>query len=104
MPADLFLYVRCKLPDSIYNDPQPSLREDALISFHRDRGIIRIPSRANCSRSERRRKGHDIWSNRLFTAAISNEVSDEGVTKAWPRTCATASIVAWLPSDDSLAK
>jgi len=69
VPPEFVFYVRCELPDAIYNDPQPSLREYALISLHRDRGIIRIPSRTNCSRSECRRKWHDIWSNRLFTAS-----------------------------------
>ena len=102
--AEFFLYVRCKLPDTIYKDPHPGLREYALVALDHDRGIIRIPRRTNCSRSECGRKRHDIWSNRVFTVVISNEVSDEGVTNAWARPCAMAPILARFPSDDSLTK
>lgn len=102
--AEFLFQIGCKFADAVCNDAHPGLRDYALISLNCDRGIIWIPGCSDCACSERRRKWHDIWPFGLFAAVIGYEVSNEGVTKAWPRSCAAATVIARLPSDDSLTK
>jgi hypothetical protein len=99
---ELFHNVRCKFTDDITGNSPPRLRDDALISLDYKRRIIRIPGCGDRSRSECRRKRHDIWPDGLFTAIIGYEVSGKRVTKPWPGSVAPAAVVARFPSNDSL--
>ena len=102
--AKFFLYVRRKFTDAIYNDSNPGLREYALISLNYKRGIVWIPSCTDYPGSECRRKRHDIWADGLFGAVISYEISNERVTETSPTSCASAAVIARLPSNYPLTE
>src|SRR6185369_9483325 len=104
MSAELLFYVRRKFTDIVDKHADPGLRDYALISLDGDCWIIWIPRRANYSRPERRRKGHDVWSDGSFTAVIGYKVSDKRVSQARLSSCAAATVVARFPPNHSLAQ
>ena len=83
--GEFLFYVGCEFADAVDDDSHPGLREDALISLDGDGGVIGIPGCADCSGAECGCEGHDVGADGLFVVGVGDEVSDKGVTEAWPR-------------------